>query len=194
MKKIGITGNIASGKTAVENIIKNSGFNVIDADFICHNALDSDAIIIGQIREAFSNYDIIDNNAIDRRKLGNIVFENSNLKLGLENILHPYVKKEIDNFILNHSNDELIFVSVPLLYETGMESDFDKVILVIADENVRLKRLCERNNFTVEQAKLRINAQMPQNKKLALADFIIENNFDLETLELNTQKVIKNLL
>lgn len=195
MKKIGITGNIASGKTTVENIITEKGFKLIEADNICHLAMEEDSKIIETIKNAFPNYNIIDNRGkINRKALGEIIFSNLALKAELESILHPYVKEKIQKFISENYREEIVFVSVPLLYEAEMEDLFDKVILVCAEENTRLERLIARNNFSKEHALSRIKSQMVQERKIKLADFIINNNSDLDTLKYNTEQVLKELL
>ena len=195
MKKIGITGNIASGKTTVENIITEKGFKLIEADNICHYAMEEDNKIIEIIKNTFQNYNILDSKGkINRKKLGEIIFSNLSLKTELERILHPYVKEKIQKFISENSQEEIVFVSIPLLYETKMEDLFDKVILVCADENTRLERLIARNNFSKEHALSRIKSQMEQERKIQLADFIINNNSDLDTLKYNTEQVLKELL
>ena len=87
MKKIGITGNIASGKTAVENIIADNGFKILDADFVCHKAFENDKIVINKVIDLFKNFDVIDkNNKLDRTKIGQIVFSDSDYKKKLEDI------------------------------------------------------------------------------------------------------------
>ena len=192
MKKIAITGNIASGKSTVENFIKEKGYEVFDADKICHFAMQNDKKIIHKIKEVFG--DITDNiGNIDRQKLGEIVFRDKYAKITLENILHPYVKKQLQKFFLQNSDKIFVFASIPLLFEAKMDKIFDKIILVCADENIRLKRIIKRNNFSKEHATARIQAQLSQEEKMKLADFIIQNNKDIETLKCEVEKILKNL-
>ena len=194
MKKIAITGNIAAGKTTVENIIKDNGYKVIDADKICHDALENDKNIISEIKNIFKNFDITDNNGnLDRIKIGNIVFKNIEYKKQLEEILHPFVKEKINIFFEQNINEIFVFASIPLLFETHMENNFDKIIFVAADENIRLERIIKRNNCTQTQALARIKSQMLQDKKIELSDFVINNNGSLEVLQANTNQVLKDL-
>lgn len=170
MLKIAITGNIASGKSEVEKIIAQD-FPVFDADKIAHKFLGN----------------------VDRRALGEKVFSDPVVRKKLEEYIHPKVKDEILK-IFCESQDKYVFVSIPLLFETGFDKLFDKIIFVQCDDKLRLERLMKRNNFTKEQALKRMNAQMPQDDKINKSDFVIHNNSTKEELAAQVNELLKKIL
>ena len=170
MLKIAITGNIASGKSEVEKIIAQN-FSVFDADKIAHKFLGN----------------------VDRRALGEKVFSDPVARKKLEEYIHPKVKDEILK-IFSESQGKCVFVSIPLLFETGFDKLFDKIIFVQCDDKLRLERLMKRNNFTKEQALKRMNAQMPQDDKINKSDFVIHNNSTKEKLAEQVNELLKKIL
>ena len=185
MIKIAITGNIASGKSQVEKILKKLGYKVYDSDEIAHSILDTITDFYG--------LDVFTDGKIDRKKLGNLVFSNPQIKQNLEKLIHPKVKNKILEIFAKHSEDNCIFISVPLLYETGFDNLFDKVILITVDEQEQLKRLMTRNNLSKEEAKKRINSQIKQSEKVQKADFVIHNVSTFIDLEAKTISVLKEI-
>ncbi len=185
MKKIAITGNIASGKSQAGNILKNMGYQVFDTDDIAHDILNNSKEVI----EAFKDYDILEDSKISRKKLGNIVFNNKDLKTKLENIIHPLVKQEINRLFNEYSQEKYIFIIIPLLFEANMQDLFDEIILIYCNDNLRLERLMTRNNLTKEEAQLRIDSQLPQDEKASKCNHTINNETTLNDLEIELQKL-----
>ena len=189
MLKVAITGNIASGKSTVEGILRQKGYKVLDSDFVVHELLE-DENVKKQVISAFAAYDILEDNEISHKKLGKIVFGDEILRKKLESILHPLVKDEIEKFFIKEKDTKFAFVSVPLLFEAKFESIFDKIILVYADDETRLNRLMERNNLPLEYAKNRLKIQMSQDEKIPLAHYVIYNNKSLCDLALNVDEIL----
>jgi dephospho-CoA kinase len=195
MKVIGLTGGIATGKSTVEKILENLGAKVIDADKIVHKLL-SDENVKNQIRQYFP--DAFDNKGnIDRKKLAGIVFNDYKKKKILENILHPKVNQEIDRWIeinKKENSDEVLFVSVPLMIETGSYKKYDKIVLVYAPRELQIKRLIENKGYSYKEALARINAQMDIKEKRKYADYIIENTGSIQELEEKVKQLYEILL
>lgn len=194
MLRIGLTGNIASGKSIVQGYLEKRGVPIIDADWICHRLMDGNDEVIEKVKNLFAGEDIfLEDGRLGRHKIGLIVFANPEKMEALEDILHPLVEKKIEEFFEENEHEDIVVASVPLLFEENMQNLFDRTILVCADKKLRLQRLMNRNGYSLEHALERINAQVSQEEKRNLADFIIENNNDLIELETQINKTIERL-
>ncbi|MCQ2788853.1 MAG: dephospho-CoA kinase [bacterium] len=187
MLKIGITGNIAAGKTQVENYLLSQGYKVLDTDKTTHELLKNTSIK-NEIAKRFN--DVFEKDEISRKKLGNIVFSDEKEKQKLEKILHPEITKKIIEFFNNNQQEKFVFISASQLFEAKLENLFDKILLIFADDKIRQERLITRNNLTEEAAKIRLNAQMPQEQKQKLSDFTINNNSTLDALYKQTAEIL----
>ncbi len=168
---IGLTGNIASGKSSVGKLLKENGLPVIEADRIGWEILERKEII-QEILDVFGN--ILKDGKVDRKKLGNIVFSNKR-KLRIFNAivqspLLQKLKREIEK-----RNGTIIVVNAALIFEWEIEHWFDKIILVTSEKKKRIDRLL-KNNLTRKEAIQRINSQIDEKEKIKKSDFIIENN------------------
>ena len=186
MTSIGLTGNIASGKSHIAEIFKSLDVAVQDSDKVAHTVLENEAF--EDIRKHFS--EAIVSGAIDRRKLGSMVFsDDAKLKL-LESITHPIVRKKNLDFIELHKN-KICLIEIPLLFETKAEEIFDHVVYVDVSEKTQKERALQRPNFTPEKLEHVLKRQhkiSPETKKQK-ADFVIDNNPGADTL-----KQIKKIL
>lgn len=190
MLKIAITGNIASGKTTVQKILEQKGYKVLDTDIVGHKLLDE----LPEIKNEFSKYEIFNTDGkINRPELGKLVFSNPELKAKLEEIIHPAIKSEILKFFDYNADEKVVFVGIPLLFETNMRDIFDEAVLIYTNDKIRKKRLIERNSYTAEYAQCRMDSQMPQDTKKALCEYIIDNNGNLDNLSKEVQSFLNNL-
>jgi len=188
---IGITGSIACGKSTVSNYLKSKGYIVIDADKIGHEALDDD-YVKEKLILAFGN-EILDDNKINRQKLGELVFGNSSNLNVLNSIIHPEIRKKILEKIDKNNDKELIFIDVALLFEAKFDDLVDKIIVVYVDKNTQLTRLMKRNSISKKEALSRIVSQMSPIEKAKLGDYTVNNNLDVINTYEQVDKVLSEL-
>ena len=188
---IGITGSIACGKSTVSNYLKSKGYIVIDADRIGHEALDDD-YVKEKLVLAFGN-EILEDNKINRQKLGELVFGNSSNLNVLNSIIHPEIRKKILEKIDKNNDKELIFIDVALLFEAKFDDLVDKIIVVYVDKNTQLTRLMKRNSISKKEALSRIVSQMSPIEKAKLGDYTVNNNLDVINTYEQVDKVLSEL-
>lgn len=190
MYRVGLTGNIASGKSAVADEWGRLGAYIIDADLLARKAVEPGSDALRRIEERFGS-DVLVNGALDRAALGRIVFGDSARRRELEAIVHPEVERlRAEEEVLAAERGHSIIVHViPLLFETGLDSRVDAVVLVDADERVRLERLMTRRALSDRDAQAMIDAQQPAPEKRARADHVIDNNGTLEDLAERAREV-----
>lgn len=186
--KIGITGSIACGKSAVISYLSDKGYKVYDADKISYFLTQKPNLCYNRIVSEFGEEILDENKEINRKKLGNIVFNNKDKKKLLESIIHPEVINEI-----NKINDEICFVEVPLLYEAKIEDLFDKIIVVASSKEKQIERLRMRNGLAIDEAINRINNQMDINEKIKKADYVVYNNDLLDNLYKQIDNILKGI-
>ena len=184
-----LTGGIATGKSTVASFLRMYGYTIIDADEITHEILhlhskDIDLMFNG----------VVNNGKVNRKKLGEIVF-NDKEKLGiLERFLHPLIKEKI----LKEASDLekfgiAYFVDIPLFFERNNYNEFKKVVVVYAPKEIQLQRLMARNSLSKEEALKRINLQMDIEEKAEKADIVIDNSKDLKYLQEEIEKFVKSI-
>lgn len=178
---VGLTGGIASGKSTVSNMLKAMEITVIDADVESRLAVESGESAYKQIIAAFGREILKPDGAIDRAKLGSIIFHDEQKRQLLNKIVHPEVRRRMNRKkeAALAKGEKMVVLDIPLLFESKLTSMVDKTILVYADLDIQLNRLMERNNLTRDEAEARIHSQMPLSEKIHLADAVINNNGSL---------------
>ena len=182
--KIGLTGGIAAGKSTVANRWQLAGATVIEADDLAHRALEPGTPSWQEVVREFGREILNADQTVNRPKLAEVVFSDEPKRLELNRIVHPAVLRMQADMLAQCERDgraKFAVVTVPLLYEVGIESDFDCVVTVACSEQTQLTRLTA-NGFSEEQASARIRAQWPMHKKMDKADFVIWNDGSLRTL------------
>lgn len=192
-KVIVITGSIATGKSAVTEILRRHGFKVIDADEIAHEVLEKE-FIAEKIRESFGDEFLL-NGKVNRPALSDYVFKNKEKLEILNKIMHREIFKEI-NAKIQESEDKVLFVDMPLYFELKdkmLEYSFkaDEVWLVYVKKDTQIKRLMNRDSISKEMAIKKINSQISVETKKVMSDIVVENDGSIAELEEKVEKLIK---
>ena len=184
MKIVGLTGGIGSGKSTVLKQFEDLGINTYSADKVAKKLINSNEDIIESIKSLFGD-NIYDNNILDTIKLSKIVFQDSHKLESLNSIIHPAVDKDFKSFIKTNHGDYIV-KEVAIIFETNTEDNYDKIILVRASIEDRIKRVVLRDNITKDDVIRRVNNQIDDSTIIDKCDYIIDNN-DLTELK---EKVI----
>ena len=187
---IALTGGIATGKSTVASLFMMHGFLTIDADKIAHKILDEN---VSKITELFGEKYIKDNK-VDRKELGNLIFNNEIEKKKLENFIHPLIKEQIikDARIFEEQKKPYL-IDIPLFFE-NKNYDIRNSIVVYTPKDTQIERLTARDGSTKEEALSRINNQMDIEDKKLLANYIIDNSLNLKNLQKEVERIKKELL
>lgn len=173
---IGITGNIGSGKTTVCKIFETLGIPIYYADTEAKKLMTEDSLVREQIKLLFGVKAYTSEGVLDRKYLGDIVFNNPQMLTRLNYIVHPAVKRHSADWAKSHKKAAYTIKEAALLIESNNHKAMDKIIVVTAPLDVRINRVMERDAATKEEVMARESKQMAQEKKVALADFIIDND------------------
>ena len=193
MRVFGITGGIATGKSTVSRMITELGFTVIDADEIAHQVMEPCQEAYKKVVAHFGEGILLENQEIDRKKLGSIVFHDEGKRQLLNSLVHPSVRKEMarQQKEAEDRGERAVFLDIPLLYENGLERFVEKVIVVYTDEKTQLERLMKRNQLREEDALARIHSQMPIEEKKKRADEVIDNRGSREETRRQVIKILQ---
>ena len=195
VKIIGLTGGIATGKSTVANIIKKHGYKVIDADKISKQAVEIGKPAYKKIVKSFGKDILNQDKSLNRKKLADLIFGDTNLREKLNSIVHPFIFRDIKKAIEEYSrNEEYLFLDIPLLIEeidefNKHEIDIDEIWLVYTDEKTQLDRLVKRDNISEEQGIERIKSQIPMDLKKEYATRVIDNRGSIKSLIEQVEKM-----
>ncbi|WP_407404575.1 dephospho-CoA kinase [Chryseobacterium sp.] len=188
-KIIGLTGGIGSGKSTVAQYIENCGFPVYYSDDRAKAIVNEDENLKIKIKDLLGNEAYDHQGLYDRKFVGKKVFNDDELLQKLNNIIHPAVRLDFNNWV-SQQTKYLVFKETALLFELNLHLDCYKSLLVTAEDNIRLKRVMDRDGKTYREVESVMNNQMQERDKIKLADYIIYNNTNLDDLKDQTEKVI----
>ncbi len=196
MKTIAVTGGIGAGKSTVSDYLREKGYRVLDADEIARAMTGKNGPALEPILLEFGAGVFDEEGNLDRKKLAGIVFDDADKLKKLEKITTECVIAEIREQI-KHLEETgftgILFVDAPLVFEFGIQSMFDETWLVTAGTETRINRVRQRDNMSREEIKKRIEAQMPENQKEKLADFIINNSLKRDWLTEQVDRLLYRL-
>lgn len=190
MKVIGITGSIACGKSTVTSYLLDHGYVVIDSDQISREALTIDEDCISRVDQLFG---CVHDGQVDRQALGQIVFHDKQAKKQLEDIIHPYVIKRLKQAINDYQNLDMIFLDIPLLYESHLDYLCDLIIVVYVNEKTQVERLMMRDHIDEDYARVIMSNQISSEEKKEKADLVLDNNLTREYLYQQIETMMKGL-
>lgn len=197
MLNVGLTGGIACGKSIVADMFVRRGAHLIDFDTLAHEVQKPGRAAWEKVVQYFGEDILLPDKNIDRNKLAKIVFANQEKLAVLNQIVHPYVFLEWHDClekIGSKENNAIILAAVPLLFEVKRQHLFDVTLLVIVSPEEQLKRLMARNDLSREDAQKRIESQMPIERKIELADIVIDNQESLSETEKKVEEIWQKLL
>ncbi|MCJ8010198.1 dephospho-CoA kinase [Paenibacillus sp. KQZ6P-2] len=180
---IGLTGGIATGKSTVSALLVGKGALLVDADVIAREVMLPGHPVLEAVVGHFGQAVLLADGTLDRKKLGDIVFRDPSQRQALNDITHPAIRREIREQMesLERKNpDKLVVVDIPLLFESGLEHMFERVMVVYTPRVIQLERLMDRNQMTKNEASARIGSQMDIEEKKLKADIVIDNSGNAE--------------
>ena len=196
MKRVALTGGIATGKSHVRAEFERLGVPTIDADKLARDAVADGSPGLKAVISRFGHGVLDDTGALDRRKLGSIVFHDPVARRDLEDIIHPAVRRAIDDWFASLANKTPRFAiaDIPLLFETGRHREFDVVIVAECAPSTQITRVMARDGVSESDARARVAAQMPIEEKVRRADHVINTDGSFEETKQQVRKVYESLV
>lgn len=190
---IGLTGSIASGKSTVAKMLKDYGLPIVDADVVARLVVEPGTPTLQKIVEVFGEDALLEDGAMNRQKIGSIIFHDEEKRKELNSIIHPAIRQEMlrqrDEYIEN--GEKTVIMDIPLLFESKLQHFVEKILVVYVSEETQLERLILRNQLTEEDAKARIASQLPFSEKIHGADAVINNNGTIEETAQQLEAILR---
>jgi dephospho-CoA kinase len=193
---VGLTGGIGSGKSTVAGMFQDEGAYVIDFDILARIVVEPGKPAWEKIAQYFGPNVLSSDGSINRPALGRVVFAEEKGRKALEGFVHPMILKERDKLIeeiRDENPSSIVIIDFPLLFELGMNEDFDKIVLAYVPRDVQIKRVMKRDGLSMEDVKKRLNAQMPIDEKRNLSDYIINAERAFGDMRGQMKKVMSEL-
>ncbi|MDD9350588.1 dephospho-CoA kinase [Mumia sp.] len=194
MIRVGLTGGIGSGKSAVSTLLRDRGAVIIDSDVLAREVVEPGTPGLAAVVERFGDDVLTADGQLDRPALGALVFSDLSARRDLEDIVHPLVRARGADLEAQAGPDAVVVHDVPLLVETGQASRFDLVVVVDAPVEVQIERLVTQRGMSREEAASRIAAQASRDDRLAAADVVIDNTGSLDDLAREVEQLWTTLL
>ena len=188
MIKIALTGSIGMGKSTVARMFERAGVPVFDADAIVRRLQGPGGALVDEIGARFPG--TVRGGILDREKLSQLVLDDPDQLAALEVIVHPAVHGAREEFIDKHRDSPALIFEIPLLFETGGEVDFDKVVVVTASPDIQRRRVLERSGMTADKLDSILARQTPDEEKRRRADFVVDTGADLSTTEAQVRDIL----
>jgi dephospho-CoA kinase len=195
MRRVALTGGIATGKSYVRAQFEKLGVPTIDADTLAREAVAVGTPGLAAVVSRFGRDVLAPSGSLDRHKLASIVFMDPHARRDLEAIVHPAVREATDAWFdsLDPARYSVAVADIPLLYEVGRDRDFDAVVVTTVDPDTQLQRVVARDGATEAEARQRIAAQLPAAEKARRADFVIDTAGTLEQTDEQVRRVLEQL-
>ncbi|CEG56835.1 dephospho-CoA kinase [Legionella fallonii] len=185
---VGLTGNIASGKTTAAKLFSSFGIQVINADQISKELTVKNTPAYKQIFEHYGSDVLLDNGELNRKRLREIIFSQPNERQWLENLLHPLIRTQIE-YLVSSCTTAYCVVEIPLLLKKENYPYLNKIVAIIAPQNMQIARVMERDQCSDAQALAILSTQPDDNSRLKIADDVITNDSGLDALRHNLEKL-----
>jgi dephospho-CoA kinase len=196
MKKVGLTGNIGTGKTTVAWMFEEQGARLLNADSIAHETIAPQTAVWKHLFDRYGKKVMMQDQIINRKALAQIIFSDDTERKFVESIIHPKVHDELTKRIadLKRNGTQLLIVEVPLLFETRWDKEMDSIIVVSCDIEQQIKRCQDKFGLTREEVMMRIKAQRSIEEKMSKADYIVDNSGSMNETMIQVRRIYSSLM